>query len=326
MARKIRSAPHASGQFFLSAAICVSLLACDTASEAPADGKVRETPPPGIISIGDFSARALLVMGEAESVVAADPVAQLIFAQAGLEIPDAAEGTGRARARHARVAVIDQEGSPSARSDSDLTDSLVEAFVPIVDVDPHNLDDAYALYREIAELIDEPSGAETLVRRLHAPLVERAARQLGRQRPCVAIVTSLAPLTLAGGHSFETDAIQLVGGESTTHGDEDWRTPLSLDDLSARAVDLIIVTDTTGQTDRSAPASEALRTFKRRVRPTQVQTTLFDASAFWLDDPSLRRSTLDRWEHWVEDARKAGLDRDNCSLDPAIRPASDTTR
>jgi len=255
-----------------------------------------------------------------ESVVAADPVGQLILEQAGIDLTgvhNIQEELGRARARYARIAVIDQAENRPASFDPEVRDALLQDSVPIVNATPHNLDDAYSLYREIAGLIDRSSRAESLVRRLHAPLVERAAQQLGRPRPCVAIVTNLSPLTLAGGHSFETDVIQLVGGESTTHSDEEWRTSLSLDDLKTREVDLIIVTDPVGQ---STMTSSALSEFTNQVQPAHVQSSLFHAAAFWLDDPTPRRATLDQWEQWVEAVRNADLGRTNCALDPRDRP------
>jgi len=77
--------------------------------------------------------------------------------------------------------------------------------------------------------------------RLGDPLARLSTQSLGLRRPLVAVLVSLDPLVLAGGHSFESDLIEVAGAESLTHASGLWRVPARVDEIRARRPELVLV-------------------------------------------------------------------------------------
>lgn len=310
-------APHSRHGLglFRSAALAlvwVTAGACDTTPGIDESA----TNAPRIVALGPHSTRALQVMSLSEAIVAADSASRLLLDRADVHLAQDPIGARELALWKPTLFVSDRVLSEEAP----LRAELAHAGVPLLELSPHDLDDARALYRSLADLVEDEARGDDVVRRLDEALVTRAARHLGRLRPCVAVVTQLRPFVLAGGHSFETDVIQILGAESATHPNEDWRSHRSIEGLEALALDLLLVLDTSGATEAD------LEPLRVRLAPTRVQTVRFDSEALWLDDPAERRAIFDRWEALIVSARETSRSHENCGLDPAARSAMPPTR
>jgi hypothetical protein len=93
----------------------------------------------------------------------------------------------------------------------------------------------------------------------------------------VVAVVGFDPLVVAGGHSFETDLIEIAGGRSATHEDEAPRQSLTADAFVAIAPDLLLLVDEAA----AGVDPEVLR----RGLPEGVEVARFPFSRdFWLDE------------------------------------------
>ena len=90
----------------------------------------------------------------------------------------------------------------------------------VLEVAPHQFDEAFALYREIAAALGDAERGRATARRIGDPLARISAAQVGKRRPLVAALVSLEPLELAGGHSFVSDLVEVAGAETLTHASE----------------------------------------------------------------------------------------------------------
>lgn len=301
------------------AGIAVLLTACLGCSpEGQATAPYSPDAEPRIVSLGLRATRALLVLDLGRHVVAADRASRLALEWSGR--PPASVGLadpGSETLLSWRPTLVLTEAQPTL--DEASAAALARAGVVSIPVAPHDLDDAYALLHEIATHAGDAPRGDRAVRRIQAPFVAQAARQLGRKRPCVAVVTDLAPLTLAGGHSFATDVLHAVGAESATHGGEAWRRPLSVDALTALAPDLVLVLASSDTRDGD------LASLAASLAPAAVRRAELDADALWLDDRETTRTTLETWAGLVEQVRPASRPEQNCGLDPSKRPAPPST-
>ena len=184
---------------------------------------------------------------------------------------------------------------------------------PLV-IDVHQIEEAYALIREAAASTGRGEHAERLIRRLHRPLAARSTAYLGARRPCVAVIVDAAPLTLAGGHSFETDLVQLLGAESATHGGETPTRIVDEDGLTALPVDLYIATGAALE----APA--LLAALGRRIAPRPLRTAPDPGDLLWLGDAAEVEALLDAWAPIIETVRGAPTVDGSCARAP--RPTS----
>jgi hypothetical protein len=108
-------------------------------------------------------------------------------------------------------------------------------------------------------------------------------------------VTRLEPLELAGGHSFETDLVEVAGGESITHGGEEVRIAPGLTDLQTAGPDLVIVA-----TARALSRSERAQASALLSRWPVAFATV-DPDALWLGDP---RASIETWVDLIDSARE----------------------
>ncbi len=290
-------------------AVAVALWAGCGESDPAADSP----PTPRVVSLGLEATQALLALGLGDHVVASDPASRLLLHSAGFE---------RRVLELAEAKIDDLTG---VRPTLILTTRQFEPMpekpaadgdqaIPRIEVAPHDMDDAHGLYREIAFRAGVPERAERLVRALSAPLVDRAKRHLANARPCVAVVTSLSPLVLAGGHSFETDVLHALGAESATHDDEGWRVATSIDALAAKGADLILVIGAEkGEVDASAVRelddADAL-----------VGHVTLHTDALWLGRRQEIEPELDAWAAWIARARERAPRAGNCAKRPTSAP------
>ena len=110
---------------------------------------------------------------------------------------------------------------PSEAASSDLpTGSKAPEYVEYA---PHNLTDVFELCRTLGRRLVGLAGATQFEREITRPLALMTPTGFHRTRLRIAAVTNWAPLELAGGHSFATDLIEIAGGNSVTHGGEEYR-------------------------------------------------------------------------------------------------------
>ena len=97
-----------------------------------------------------------------------------------------------------------------------------------------------------------------------------------------------APASRAGGHSFETDLVEVAGGESVTHGGEEVRVARGL-------ADLVVVA-----TARALSRSERARA-SALLSHWPVAVTRIDPDALWLGDA---RASIETWVDLIDSARE----------------------
>jgi ABC-type Fe3+-hydroxamate transport system substrate-binding protein len=156
----------------------------------------------------------------------------------------------------------------------------------LVEFAPHDLEDVFALCRGLGARLVGVAAATRFERSIARPLALVGGLSSPVDRPRVLAVTGLAPLTFAGGHSFETDLIEIGGGSSVTHGGEENRLPASAGDWDTLAPDLVVV-----MMSGKPTARDRWRADQWIPDGYRVEFFDFDAQWFWLEDP-------------VEDARR----------------------
>jgi len=199
---------------------------------------------------------------------------------------------------HADLPVVDLESAHNLAPDIVLIPDLVAvgdvaarslelAGARLVEFAPHDFEDVFALCRELGAQLVGIASATLFERRIARPLaiVGGISPPLGRAR--VVAVIGFEPLELAGGHSFQTDLIEIAGGTSVTHGGEESRiamTPGRWDEFSP---DLVLVSTT-------VELSLAEREVARSLIPERfrVEFFAFDPETFWLREPAREAERL----------------------------------
>jgi len=129
----------------------------------------------------------------------------------------------------------------------------------VVEFEPHDLEDVLALCRDVGERLVGQAAAARYEASLARPLAEVGGASFGQARPRVLAVVSLDPPALAGGHSFETDLVEIAGGQSVTHGGESPRLAATREEVERLAPDLILVMT------RTRPSDAALERMHRSL-------------------------------------------------------------
>ncbi len=225
-----------------------------------------------IVSLSPPASRFLVALGVGDRLVAVDPAS---IGQPG--VPDrpttTLEGAAVFAADLVLVPVLPDDAAALAR--------LRGSGARVVEFAPHDLEDVFALCRSVGGPLVGGEAAGQLERRIARPLSLVAGESPSEGRPRVLALVAVDPPEIAGGHSFETDLIEIAGGSSLTHGSEDLRRPIDPAELARLAPDLVVV-----MTSRPlAPADEdrAIR-FIGEVAP--VEFFQFDREAFWLVEPA----------------------------------------
>jgi ABC-type Fe3+-hydroxamate transport system substrate-binding protein len=143
------------------------------------------------------------------------------------------------------------------------------------------------LVQDIGTELVGAAAATEFQRALTRPLAKIGGSSRGMFRPRVAAVVSLDPLLVAGGHSFETDLIEIAGGQSVTHPGEENRIALEADAWRTLAPDLILVVVD------AAPSPEQEAAVRNTLPSTQrIDFFEFRGDDFWLDAPAEPASRL----------------------------------
>ena len=145
--------------------------------------------------------------------------------------------------------------------------------------DPHDMEDLLALSRSLGERLVGKVATLAFERELTRPLALIAGASFGRPRPRVVAVTGFDPLEFAGGHSFETDLIEIAGGTSVTHGGEESRLGLPENGWLELDPDLVLVFS------REVLGSAQRRTAREKLPAGYgVAFFAFDREGFWIHD------------------------------------------
>lgn len=250
-----------------------------------------DSPPPEassgpILSLSPLGTRALLALGIEDGIAVVDPESRALLPRA-LEPPHDPEA---APPRLALVPPFFERLPPEV-------DAWLARAEHIVVVDLHDFDDARDLYDEIASALGDPARAEATRRRVADLLGPIGAKSSGPERPCVVVVVDLDPLTLAGGHSFESNVLELLGAESATHDlSEDHRIAGDPETIRAAAPDLVLVS-------AEDPPTGALASLAADLAPLDVVPTGLDTAALWLGDRATAEPQLALWSSLVARAR-----------------------
>ncbi len=169
---------------------------------------------------------------------------------------------------------------PRLPSDQERIRDLRSEGIRLVEFAPHDMEDVYALCRGLGAELVGVAAATLFERRISRPLALVAGRSPPTGRPRIVALVGVDPPELAGGHSFETDLIEVAGGSSATHGGEDTRIEYTPELLRELAPDLVLVTT-------NLPATEAQIDHANAVVPDEFQVAYFDfvRDTFWLRQP-----------------------------------------
>lgn len=182
--------------------------------------------------------------------------------------------------------------------------ALQSAGTDVVIFAPHDLEDVFDLIRDVGGRLVGEVRARRFEREVARPVAAIAGSSFGLARPRVVAIVGFEPLELAGGHSFETDLIEIAGARSVTHGSEDSRRLVEDDSWAELRPDLILVVSKRALTETEQAALEAL--------PVGIptETFVFDRDLFWLDDAEgtarRLRGTLLRATRGEEPRREGG--------------------
>lgn len=151
----------------------------------------------------------------------------------------------------------------------------------VVEFAPHDLEDVYALCRSVAGPLLGEEAATDFERRIARPLSLIAGESSPENRPRILALVGVDPPEIAGGHSFETDLIEIAGGSSMTHGSDDARRPTDAAELARLAPDRVVV-----MTTRPLSAADEDRALRLVGGVAPVDFFQFDRESFWLAEPA----------------------------------------
>lgn len=240
----------------------------------------REVPavsqePPRVVSLSESASRFALALGAGPLLVGVDA------ASAGLPGLDAVPRTDLAGAGALApdLVLVGPTSDDPGAEDAMALRALAARGVRVASFAPHDLEDVLALVRDVGERMVGAEGALQFERSLSRPLAAIAGESGNRPRPRVAAVVSFDPLVIAGGHSFETDLIEIAGGHSVTHPGPEPRVPIRADDWHDLDLDLILVVAAEDPPPRREQAM-------RNALPPDTPVAFYRLEQdFWLDTP-----------------------------------------
>ena len=245
----------------------------DEALIRPERSSVESTSEPSrLVSLAPLATRFILALGAEETLVGLDAESRTLPGLHSLP------GTTLAQVRQ------DLNADLILVKEIPLDDSIERGLqaegVTVFAFDPHDIEDVVALSRQIAPQLVGPQRAQNFERDLTHPLGLIGGLSSPTDRPRVLAIVGIDPIEIAGGHSFETDLIEIAGATSLTHGGEDTRTESTLSGIRAWSPDLLLVTS-------NAPLSKAEAETIRDALPAEIPVAFFafDRKLFWLDHP-----------------------------------------
>jgi ABC-type Fe3+-hydroxamate transport system substrate-binding protein len=234
------------------------------------------------VSLSPLASRFVAAIGAADVLVGVDEASSRVPGLEGLPVADL-----RGAARLAPdLVLVDAAPDPGDEAAQALADRGAE----VREFAPHDLEDALVLARDLAERLVGAARASEFERRLTRPLAAIGGESFGQPRLRVVGVVSLDHLEVAGGHSFETDLIEIAGATSVTHADELPRLAVGAEQWLELRPDLILVI-----TRRELAPEE--RAAALAVLPSDPLVSFFviESEHFWLEDalePARRLRTL----------------------------------
>lgn len=287
--RSARSGPQRDSNGRILWQILLSLIlalqfACSADEESAPGGSRPELPPADsaeqrIVSLSALATHFVTELGVGHLLVGVDAKSSALPGLAHLPVVD----LGRAHNLAPDIVLIPD----LVAIDDAAARSLELAGARLVEFAPHDFEDVFALCRGLGAQLVGVASATLFERRISRPLaiIGGISPPLGRAR--VVAVVGLEPLELAGGHSFQTDLIEIAGGTSVTHGGEESRiaiTPGRWDEFSP---DLVLVSTTLelSLTEREAARSLIPERFR-------VEFFAFDPETFWLRVPEREAERL----------------------------------
>jgi ABC-type Fe3+-hydroxamate transport system substrate-binding protein len=251
-------------------ALSSSLLACGEAAEnerVPAS----ITPPVRAVSLAPVGSELLIALGAGAALVGVDSESGRLADLGALPVV----GLEEVAALHPDLVLVPRLGS----ADAAIADRLRFRGSDVIEVAPHDFDDAFALLRDMGARLAAAARARRVENEIGRELARISGASFGRPRPRIAALLGVAPLELAGGHSFATDLIEIAGGSSVTHGGEERLVRMSAEELVAAGPDLVLVILAT-----ELPVDE--REAVRAALPDGLRVGFFafDADRFWVRD------------------------------------------
>lgn len=247
--------------------LAATLFGCSPELEpAPNSSRVQ----PRVVSLSLAGTEVLLELGAAETLIAVDSDSRSL---AGLEMLPAIVDLDASVALAPDLVIVPRLDRENLR----IAERLRAQGSDVIEFAPHDFDDAYELCRVLGLRLGRAAEASTFVRRHSRELALMSAAAFGYQRPRVAVVVGLAPLEIAGGHSFSTDLVEIAGAESVTHGSDELRIPMTAAELLAAAPDLVVVTSASPMSEHDRRGVTALI-----GDGPEIAFMEFDRKHFWL--------------------------------------------
>lgn len=273
----------------LSLILILILSGCPETAPPPEDGSSSEGP--RIVSLSPVATRFLDQLGLGDRIVPFDGAATTPGAPRD-GVPDL-EAVARLDPDYVFL--------PALPDDQADLQALEESGARIVEFAPHDLEDLLALCQGIGVELVGRDGIEAFERRVLRPVALVAGQSSPTDRLRAVALVGLDPPELAGGHSFETDLIEIAGATSLTHGADDERRPIDRAGLAAMKPDLVVV-----MTGAPLDAEERERVLDLAGGIALVRFFVFARETFWLDEP-VREATRLREEILAVERERAAL-------------------
>jgi ABC-type hemin transport system substrate-binding protein len=246
-------------------------LGCDRGTPGPVAPVTAVTDPAArrVVSLAPVATRFAIAIGARGRLVGVDAVSARTEAAAGLPVVDLA-GAVELGPDLVLVAEPPGPGDPAAAA-------LAQSGARVAEFAPHDFEDVSALVHDVGRELVGAEAAGRFEAGYARPLAQLGAESHGRTRPRVAAVVSFDPLVVAGGHSFETDLIEIAGGHSVTHPGPDPRIAIGADRWQEFAPDLVLVV-------AERPATREAEQAVRNALPASAEVAFFPFDpTFWID-------------------------------------------
>ncbi len=256
------------------------LLACDATQDSgkPSAERAARSARAGVVSLAPVASRFVRALGAEAQLVGLDAGSAKALALGHLPQVDLA-GASALEPRLVLVSALPAPEDPALGV-------LIAMGAQVVEFEPHDLEDVLELVRNVgAELVGSERATRFQVA-LSRPLARIGGSSGGQPRPRVVALRSFDPLVIAGGHSFETDLIEIAGGHSVTHPGEEEALRIDADRWESLAPDLILVV---GAHPEPAEARRAI--VNALPASAKVEFFRFDPE-FWLKEPTLPAQRL----------------------------------
>jgi ABC-type Fe3+-hydroxamate transport system substrate-binding protein len=255
--------------FGLAATALLAGWGCDREAPDPPPRDPRAATAARVVTLSPLAARFVVAIGARARLVGADPASTALPALAGLTAVDLDRAAALAPDL-VLVAAAPEPGNAGAAA-------LARGGSQLVEFAPHDLEDVAALVREVGAKLVGAEAAGRFEAAYSRPLAKIGAESRGEPRPRVVAVVSFDPLVIAGGHSFETDLIEIAGGRSVTHPGVEPRLAIGADRWRELAPDLVLVIAPPPETE---PGVRAVR----NALPPGADLAFYSFDpTFWID-------------------------------------------